>query len=148
MTKGRRHLRGALLGASLGLLCALPLLAAYAHRTFGGWEGTLYHAELWYLEHLVPLTWASHDFTPKAWQATAPEQRHVLLSSLLSSRALEGKTPAEVQQLLGGRISADADRRIYRVARSDVQSLWWVLVVEFKNGHVASARRHMAWLHP
>lgn len=124
-------------------------------RHAGGWDLVLYEAHLRYLEHVPPLTWPRDTFTPEAWKQTPADGRYRFVKSLLSSDQLRGRTPSEVDRLLGG-MRADRlgcldlvgpdDHCTYLVRKVGFQNLWWILLVEFKNGRVSEVRRTLAFI--
>jgi hypothetical protein len=125
-------------------------------RRPGGWDGAVFEARLLYYEYVPPLTWPDDTFSSEAWKQTPPEGRYRLLRSLLRSDQLEGRTPSEVDRLLGGmradglscldRVGANESRCMYLLRKVGFQNLWWFLELEFANGRVTEARRGMAWI--
>ena len=108
------------------------------------------------LPHVSPLTWPHDTFSSEAWKQTPPEGRYRLVRSLLSSDQLKGRTPGEVDRLLGGmrvdrrscldQVGANETRCDYLLRKVGFQNIWWLLELEFKNGRVTEARRNLAWI--
>jgi hypothetical protein len=80
----------------------LATIAIGVNRLAGGWDGLFYLGRLFYLNEVLPLTWPRDTFTPEAWKQTPKESRYRLAKSLLSSDQLRGRTPSEVDRLIGG----------------------------------------------
>jgi hypothetical protein len=131
---------------ALGVLTTLLFAATLVERFLGGWRGLVYQTRLLYLEQVPPVFWPRTEFTPEAWTATPQGERHRFAKGLVGSRRLLGLTSSEVANLLGGPTSET--QAVYPLRRAGVQNLWWVLVVEFQNGHVARVRRGIAFLDP
>jgi len=134
---------------STGAVLAVGILtvgAVVAHERLGGWAGASYQARLWYIGHVPPLFWPSEPFTPEAWRRAPLETRYRFAKSLVASGRLRGLSPDEVGTLLGATIPADSGRWLTPLRRVGFQNLWWVLILEFDEGRVKSARRDIAWL--
>lgn len=147
MTKAKRRI--------IAWAITLATVGIAVDRLTGGWNAVFYAAHLLYLEHVPPLTWPRDTFSPEAWKQTPPGGRYRFVKSLLSSDQLTGRTPSEVDQLLGG-MRADRlgcldmvgpdDHCTYLVRKVGSEGLWWILVVEFKDGRVSEARRTLAFI--
>ena len=135
-------------------LTALLTVGVIVDRRPGGWEVALFGAHLFYLEHVPPLIWPRETFSPEKWKQTRPDGRYRFAKSLLSNHQLEGRTPSEVDSLLGSmrafscldQVSANETRCSYLLRKVDFQNLWWKLELEFKNGRVSQVRRGLAWI--
>ena len=78
--------------------------------------------------------------------------------SLLGNEQLKGRTPSEVDGLIGGmradrlgcldHVGANEKQCTYLLRKVGFENLWWVLVVQFKNGTVTEIRRTSAWIDP
>jgi len=154
MMRTRRRIAWAI---AAGLI-ALGTVGIVVDRRSGGWDTALFEAHMLYLEHVPPLTWPHDTFSPEAWKQTPPDGRYRLVKSLLSSDRLKGRTPSEVDRLLGGmradrrscldQVGADETRCTYLLRKVGVQNLWWILSLEFKSGRVTAAQRTLAWIDP
>ncbi len=130
--------------ASGGCLVLVVVVASWQ----SDWPRSALHGvRLAYLSHVSPLFWPSEAFSPERWKVAPTSERYRFAKSLLSSGVLVGRTPAEVGVLLDASQKSDA-RWVMRLRRCGYRNLWWVLVVEFREGRVAASRRDMAWLDP
>lgn len=137
-------------------LTTLGLVGVVVDRREGGLDAALFEAHLLYLEPVPPLTWPHDTFSPEAWKQTPPEGRYRLVRSLLRSDQLKGRTPSEVDRLLGGmrvdrlscldQVDAKETHCQYLLRKVGVQNLWWLLDLEFKNGRVTEGRRTVGWI--
>jgi hypothetical protein len=142
--------------ATAALLIALGTVAVIVDRRPGGWDVALYEARLSYFEHVPPLFWPRETFSPEAWKQTPHDGRYRFVKSLLSKNELKGRTPSEVNSLLGGmradrlscldQVGVKDDWCAYPLRTVGFQNLWWELVLEFKNGRVSEVRRVLAFL--
>jgi hypothetical protein len=138
------------------VLVVLGIVGTVVHRRPGGWDLALYEAQLSYFDNVPPLTWPRDAFSPEAWKQTPPDGRYRFAKSLLSSKQLIGRTPSEVDRLLGGmradrlgcldHVANDETDCDYSLRRVGFQSLWWVLELKFKDGRVVEARRILAFI--
>lgn len=134
------------LAAALGFVLALGFGIAYMRR--GGWTGIAYECRLAFLNHVAPLAWPSTQFSREAWRTSPIDERYRFYKSVIKSNVLLGATPAQIEDLLGGRRPAADGQYVYPLRRADLPNLWWVLTLEVKGGRVLTARRAMAWLDP
>jgi hypothetical protein len=152
MTKARRNAIWTIASAFL----ALGAVGVVVARRPGEWDTALFEAHLHYLEHVPPLFWPRDTFSPEAWKQTPPDGRYRLVKSLVSKEQLKGRTPSEVDRLVGGmradrlscldQVGANEGRCPYLLRKLGFQNLWWELELEFKSGRVIEVRRRMAWI--
>ena len=86
-----------------------------------------------------PVDCSGFTLQPGQWQATTPDDRSDLQQKIAGCRALAGKSPAEVQALLGAPDKgAGGEEFSYAFGRDDPRSMY----VRFQSGRVVQAGRN------